>query len=245
MMDILYILGPGSTHDDVELRYSLRSVEHFGKNVGRVFICGPELPSFINEDEVIFIHHEDERSAKHHNILAAIEYAVLNSSIGEEFLLSSDDHFYVKETDFDNYPIYVKGELPQKDSDNKYFRSLFQTRIVLTAAGLPCLQFNWHGNTHFFKKEFLMMKNIIDASYLMSEGCEPTSMMLNFKMWKDGLKYVRRSDIKIGKFNSVEDLLSRIGDHECFSISDEALDCGLEYWLKSILPERSKYELEN
>lgn len=244
MMDILYILGPGSQHDNIELRYSLRSIDHFGKNVGRVFICGPELPSFINQEEVIFIQHDDEKSAKHHNILAAIEYAVLNNSIGDEFLLSSDDHFYVKETDFSNYPNYVKGALPKEDSKDKYFRSLYQTRILLTALGCPCLQFNWHGNTHFFKKDFMEMKNLIQASYLMSEGCEPTCLMLNYKMWKDGINYVRREDIKIGKFASVEDLLKRIGDHECFSISDEALECGLEYWLREILPERSKYEIE-
>lgn len=37
-MDILYILGNGSVHDNMEIRLSLRTVEKYAKNLDRVFI---------------------------------------------------------------------------------------------------------------------------------------------------------------------------------------------------------------
>ena len=49
---------------------------------------------------------------KSKNIWAQILHAINNSDIGNnhdgEFLISMDDHFYCKETDFNSYPFYVK-----------------------------------------------------------------------------------------------------------------------------------------
>lgn len=40
-MDILYIVGKGrSLCDNKELRYSLRSLAKYGKNIDRIFVAG-------------------------------------------------------------------------------------------------------------------------------------------------------------------------------------------------------------
>ena len=39
MMDVLYIVGPESGHQNRELRWSLRSLEKFGRNLGRVVVA--------------------------------------------------------------------------------------------------------------------------------------------------------------------------------------------------------------
>ena len=86
-----------------------------------------------------FIPCDDEYDAKHKNILRCIEKAVSVSDIADDFLLSSDDHFYVRETDFDKYPIFRKGMLPSfvapDDAHYEYTQSLVSTSMVLKAAG--------------------------------------------------------------------------------------------------------------
>ena len=52
MIDVLYIVGTGSHWNNYELRYSLRTLEKYGKNIGRVFVSGFN-PVFLS-NEVIF-----------------------------------------------------------------------------------------------------------------------------------------------------------------------------------------------
>ena len=153
-MDILYVLGNGSKWDNNELRYSLRSIEKFGKNVGNVYVVGTD-PGFLS-DNVNLVRLEDCYCAKHKNILNNICEAVEYTNIGDEFLLSSDDHFYVKETDFNNYPIYCKGKLPetykQKCKNKGYYKSLIDTKRILLNHNYPVYNFSWHGNTHISRE---------------------------------------------------------------------------------------------
>ena len=58
-MDILYVVGRGSTWNNNELKYSLRSIAKNGINVDRVFIVG-YIPDFINREEVICLPFEDK-----------------------------------------------------------------------------------------------------------------------------------------------------------------------------------------
>ena len=48
-MDMLYILGNGSKHDNQELRWSLRSLEKYGRNVGSIAIVG-EPPEWLSPE---------------------------------------------------------------------------------------------------------------------------------------------------------------------------------------------------
>mgnify|MGYP003299670978 CR=1 FL=1 len=55
-MDILYLVGNNSTSDFEDLKLSLRSLETYGRDVDRVFMCG-FIPDFIS-DNVIKIPFE-------------------------------------------------------------------------------------------------------------------------------------------------------------------------------------------
>jgi len=112
-MDILYLVGEGYSKCNYnELRYSLRSIEKYGKNVDRVYVVG-YCPEWLS-DEIIKIPLDSQSlkhsgiTEKHINFITSILYVVDNTDIGNEFLISMDDHFYIRETDFNNYPIYAK-----------------------------------------------------------------------------------------------------------------------------------------
>ena len=247
-MDILYVIGRGSRWDNNELRYSLRSIERFGKNIGNVYVVG-YCPGFIDKSFVTWIPCTDAYSDKHKNILRCIERAVAQSDISDDFLLSSDDHFYIKDTDFDKYPYFRKGALPDHIEPNdtcvSYHTSLVSTYKVLKAAGLTTHKFCWHGNTHFNKTLFNdpQFAAIRDLSYSMTGGCEPTCLMLNFALAKRPFEFVQRHDRKFGDGTDAIEFANGIADgRECFSCSPGVMQSYVAQWLQKNFPKKSHFE---
>ena len=247
-MDILYVLGRGSAHDNIELRYSLRSIERYGINVGKVCLVGYD-PGFLS-DKATFIPCEnkylDKYNGKHKNIIAAICHAVENSDISEEFLYSSDDHIYIKETDFDRYPYFCRGELPvrpaQFDSKwDEYRFSLLETRELLTKHGLTCYHFSQHGNTHMSRSAIRNAMPLIEESFNGDYGCEPTCIILNSLYSYKPFPITRRKDLKLGRKRTVDFLLERTRGREVFSICDNP-DKSIWQYLEKLFPNKSKYE---
>lgn len=240
-MDILYTLGRGSIWQDNELRYSLRSLAKYGKNINRIFLVGDWCPGFVNRKEVTFIRCSQPYNDKFKNILYSIIYACENSDIAEDFLLSSDDHFYLQPTDFDKYPYWLKNaELPNSDCISGYKRNLWETRCLLEKYGYETSNYAQHCNTHFVKSILLKHKDIIEESYTLFKGVEATCMMLNILQKERPFKSTLRQDCKIRDANSKE-LKEVLEDRDCFSISDRAIPV-IEPVLKAEFPEACKYE---
>ena len=245
-MDILYIVGKNKSQwYDRELRYSLRSIERFGRNVGRVFVVGFP-PAYLSKEVTTLRVDDPIDGVKHKNILACIDAAVKNLPISNEFLYSSDDHYYCKETDFDNYPIFCKGILP-KEGKTPYRKSLAETRELLELCGLSVFNFSWHGNTHFYKDVWLskdFQKLLEIQNKCTTQGVEPTCLMLNYynKRVKE-LDFVTRADCKMFDFTQDEMNVKITADRECFS-SDDGIEnrTWLADYLKQMFPKLSKYE---
>lgn len=223
-MDILYTLGRGSIWQNNELRYSLRSIDKYGKNVRRIYIVGDFLPSFVNQAEVTFIKCEQPYKDKFHNILYSILYACEHSDIAEDFLLSSDDHFYLRAVDFDDYPYWLKSEeLPNADCQTGYKRHLWETRRLLELHGYEYKNYAQHCNTHFVKSVLLAHKDIIEESFKVEKGVEATCLMLNILQKERPFQYIERKDIKL-KTERGSQITSAIRERDCFSISDRVID---------------------
>ena len=253
-VDILYIVGTGSKWVDNELRYSLRSIAKNGYNVGRVFIVG-NIPGFVNRNNVICIPLDDPYNAKHQNILYKIDYVINHTDIGSKndgkFLISSDDHFYVRPTNFDEYPFCYTGELPEKERVLKekgfrdWWNSMIATRKALAELDMPCLKFNWHGNTWFNsilwkdKKFQELIKESFDCQY----GFEPTALMLNY--WMSVAKFTPelKKDCKLDGFCSKEKFNRIIASREVFSCYSNIRNSYIASWLKAKFPSKCKYEI--
>lgn len=250
-MDILYIVGKRlSDWNDNELRYSLRSIAKYGKNIDRVFICG-YAPAFVTRTskEVVIVPYADPTTDnKHLNILSAIEYVVKNTDISEHFLYSSDDHFYTQPVDFDNYPVYWRGtELPTELCEKPlwYDKTMFSTYEVLNAFRLPTHFFAWHGNTHFCKSLFLSRRFhfILALAYLMPECCDPTTLMLNYWRATDPMSMPPMVKITDGKISTqtIEDIDIVADIKHCLSTTD-MVGAPMREWLQKRFPMKCKYE---
>ncbi|MBO7521249.1 MAG: hypothetical protein J6T16_03310 [Opitutales bacterium] len=243
-MNILYILGNGSTWDNGELRYSLRSIATFGRNVEKIFLIG-EKPYFVS-NKVFYEPYAQKKQPKHKNMVELISRAIeaFGSDLGEHFLLSSDDHFYVKETDFANYPHFKKGELPREISsgiygDEAYTKSLVDTRRFLEILGRPTGNYAQHCNTHIHADVWRETKKYLDIAAMFSNGVEPTAFHYNFL---EGAEFIKRKDCKIRSAAGRQDLLAQIGDRDCFSIYDSAIQGGVGAFLAEAFPHRCVWE---
>lgn len=224
-MDIVYVIGNGSKKDNLELRMSLRSIAKYGCNIGKVIVVGAP-PRWLSDD-VIKVSVADKYVYKHSNILMCIEKVVDLGLVNGDFLYSSDDHFYCRDVDFDNYPYYLKGMLRKSvstlDPYYNYHKSLCDTRMLCEKHGFPAMNYSQHCNTHMHSEVIRQIKPILRESYSLPFGVEPTSIVMNaWQTFPDAPKVTERDDVKILHTRSRADIWEQIGCRDCFSIGDSA-----------------------
>lgn len=239
-MDILYIAGGQEEQTERMLRYSLRSIAKYGKNVGRVIVSCPKPFSFEGVEYVITPRKYKEKAK---DIMWAIENAM--DQMGDEFLYSSVDHFYVKDTDFERYPYYSRGQLPSEygREEDHYLHHLVDTRLFLKECGLGTIDFSSHCNTHFDKNLFRKYENAIHKAYDCTPyGIEASAFMGNVIDHENGVVATPREDIKIACANTYDNVKERIGDAECFSVLSIVMDEAVGGYLDMLFPDKCKYE---
>lgn len=248
-MDILYVIGHGSQKNNLELRMSLRSICKYGKNIGKVIVAG--LPPKWLSDEAVKLPVDDRYSYKHQNILLCIEKAIEMRLVEGDFLYSSDDHFYVKPVDFEDYPFFSKGELRKSvqrtDPYFQYHKSLYDTRCICLKYGLPTMNYSQHCNTHMHTDVFRQILPIIHETYKLPYGVEPTSIIMNAWQTTDNPpKTVQRNDVKVLKAKTIADIYSQIGERDCFSIGDSLFSSQAIFdFFDAEYPTSSPFEKDN
>ena len=248
-MDIVYVVGKGSRVNNLELRMSLRSICRFGRNVGKVIVVGAP-PKWVS-DAAIKVDVEDKYPYKHSNIMICLERLVDMGIVKGEFLYSSDDHFYVKVSDFANYPYYIKSErlresVRRNDDFYKYHKSLVDTRLFLERHGFPAKNYSQHCNTHMVSTVFSDYKTLLHETYKLTYGVEPTSFVMN--IWStlpNAPTAVPRNDVKICRAQTVEDIKEQIGSRECFSIGDAVFKSrAIREFFSSTYPRKCVFEAD-
>lgn len=268
-MDILYIVGNFSKCDDWEFRFSLRSIDKYGKNIGRVFVCG-YCPDWLS-DNIIKIPYKIEpyltNGEKNRNIYRQLIYAVENSDIGindnGDFLISMDDHYILNYVNFDDsYPHYVRDyykrqcrfNLPIMFESGKqspdYQRFLCDTARYLSNKRLSRLNFVSHRNMRVNRGviEELQNNGINDEIFKNKKNVECFALISNYEYSKKNTNHNYHFPIEIVKdfkTNNIEKLLNYIEDGGTFySTNDFFVNDDLFNILYKLFPERSKYEKE-
>ena len=243
-MDILYVIGKGSEWNNNELRFSLRSIAKYGKNIDSVFIVGYK-PDFVS-DEVTFIPCDDPYDCAHKNILHKVLTAIVESDISNHFLISSDDHYYMEPTDFDNLPLYYRSvEIPDRVDGRKlwnpYFRSLHDTRWVLESNKLTIYQTNPHCNTHFFVDLYKKNKHLFDECFRYKFGIELNCLMGNLLI-HEGVEPTFFMDAKLNGRESDKEIEERIRECGCLSSTPGIAKSNLAKYLGRVFNNKCKYE---
>lgn len=251
-MDILYIVKK-SIADNIELRCSLRSLAQHGKNVGKIYVCG-YCPEWLS-DEVVKIPCEDKykgsnitQKQKSANICYKLLYAVDHSDIGETFMVSMDDHFYIQDTDFETYPYFVRKrknyenlELPSNNCGRPYIKFLSEVSNYLKSKGLPTLDFSLHRNRRINRKDIEECREVLEDTV---NNCVPSGTMLylsNYRYSKEHFDYQVVEDVKIRE--ATQWWKTDAKRTHVFSTADFRKGSGLYTLISGLYPDKCKYEI--
>lgn len=251
-MDIVYVIGTGSKWDNNELKYSLRSICKYGKGLGKVFIVGDELPKFINRDEVWFLQWPDNpNDSPYRNVYNKIA-AFFQYRMVDEFLLSSDDHFFLQPVDFDHWPVHFKAShMPteaqindEKIGDLRYRRVMIDTGKYMEQFHLENRFFEGHTNKLYRRDAWEDLQDNLFRDYMrMAEYglCTNSPMAATIMKLHPDYPCIKRKDIKLRHLNQPEDWMA-IDAADSFSIYDSAISTGVGDFLADLFPEKCRFE---
>lgn len=143
-IDLVYPLGSQSLHQNIELQYSLASVERYLKGYRNIYIVG-DHPGF--DGNFIHIPAADDGKNRQDNIRKKIELACQLPELSERFLFMNDDFFLLQECDVD-MPYYYDSNLAiahkGKRKPGHYKQAIYNTLITLAEADLPLRYYDVH-----------------------------------------------------------------------------------------------------
>ena len=212
-MDIVYILGKGSLSNNDELRYSIRSLERYCEDLGKIIIVGESVDFLQN---VMFIPHEDKHKKPWKNTLDKVRAVCACDLVTDDFLLMNDDFFAFDTFRCDEFPY-------------------FATKGGGGGVSGP-IDFAVH-RPMVLKKEFYL-KMPINTD--MSTSYSPRSFYGNF--YRTPPTYIKDLVLRTGEgMPSLDDQLGNEPWATIDDVT--MLDIEFRAWIDTIFPEQSFFEL--
>lgn len=240
-VDILLPLGTGSRHDNLELRYCLRSIEKHLKNVRKIFIVG-EFPDWINDsrEDIIYLPCKDNTAGtqRAHNIYRKIMAGCEYSGMSDNFLFMNDDHFLFKDFEASEFPFYHRGPIEPNRIGNEAQRvQMENTVMALLSQYEETNDYDVHAPMLFNKDRF---QYAFSGLEWQDYGFGIKSIYGN--IWAK--ESVLIEDLKFSEAAMKESIYRALEGREFFSIGDKVLrGGGMQMVLHELYPEKSKYEV--
>lgn len=236
--DIVYLVnGSCSGWRNQELKYSLRSLEKFGRNYGEVYIIG-DKPIYLNNRELIHIPKEDSPIyCKERRIMEKLLHACRTPEISNPFVFFNDDFFLIKEIDFSNLPYFYNELIESKvirRVDDTYRRSMKNTYDALRDRDLPTFHFDIHYPMYYDKEKFPEIMGRYDWD--VRSGYIIKSLYANTLK----AKKKQRPDCKIKLSHSKKEIFSKIEPFDMFSTAE--ISRAMVEILNQFYPKESKFE---
>ncbi len=255
-MDILYFYRRSKARE-LELRYSLRSVERYAPWVQRVWIFG-DRPEFANEsDELRCVPHGyltrvGTYRVPVENFFLMLYLSSLIPELSPEYLWFCDDFILLRDFDLndaqrvryleDLSDVTVRGRGLWKDS-------LWRTSDVLDRLGYSTLNFETHVPTRFTKK--WVLEAWCDLKDFVTEdrwhGLLGPSAVLNHAQSGEAFDIIRLSDEDSraafhGKQPNYEQVSFECRNRKFLNFDDDAFGPAIQGFLEEQFPQPSKYE---
>lgn len=231
-IDILYIKGKKSENDDLEIKYSLRSLERYVMDYGRIFITG-ECPEYIDQKKVVFTPADDIGTPMTNHWWKVLK-TIQMTDISDYFVLMYDDIFFTTVTKLSRYIPYQRGMLGEQHTGSAAYRNcLEETKKWLEKNGLPTYDYELHIPFIYNRENFMKMGSTEGRAVRSTYG----NMFFPRPEWAP-----YRSDVKIRATDeSPNDLPSM---YDCFSVSDSAFKYEVKKWCEEHFQTKSRWEKE-
>ena len=222
-MDILYIVGEGSKHDNAELRWSLRSLAKHGRNVARVMVAGCP-PAWLSGDvDCLTVPDVDLPGKKNRSIVNCVLEAVRSFDLKGDFIFACDDVFLTAPVDLDCYPLYVDADGLPTEGGTSFEEMLAATRQFLLSHGAPIFRFQTHAfcrmSADVIRDNYDLLRSTVTDSV---RGLEILSLVGNLTLKAHpSMPLYWRKDVKFGADDFWEATFRDIKRRGQFSISDK------------------------
>jgi len=150
-IDVVYVFRNTGKTEDVEMKYSLRSVKKNLRDYRKIWVVG-ESPKFLEDVCVPFelIPATDPFPASQHNVRAKLKKVLADDRVTDEFILMNDDFFFLSEEIAGAIPFFRQGTIPlhiewrMEQEESPYVRALKAAKDALERRGLPLTDFECH-----------------------------------------------------------------------------------------------------
>ena len=244
-VDVVYVLGSGSTWNNNEIRYSLRSIEKYARGVGNIFIVG-ELPDFLSKG-IMHIKADDIFNPNQNadgNIATKVLAACADDRLSDDFLFINDDHILLKPLHLSEMPAFHKGDMnffPDTTWTLNFWRGrLKRTMEVLNQKGLTAFHFDCHTPILFNKNKFPQVMS--NFPYTEGIGLTMKSLYGNSIYSKSGV-LLSNEKKTVFKYYTNAQLNQRLEGCGFMSFNDFGLNGAFKLWLDARFPDPSRWEL--
>lgn len=185
-LDILVSYFGESEKDELQLRHTLRSIDIFGINVGRVVVAG-NPPSWLSDEAVRFeVRDAMCRSSRSEKSMACVFRSFEKGVIGGHLLYCPESVVLDETMDMNDYPWYCRRDRIRSVEDHvmasrggalitRYKMALADTRRVLERNGYGSLELTGHFLSHIDSEDLdevrRMCMEVPTASFGYDVGC--------------------------------------------------------------------------
>lgn len=243
-VDVVYVLGSGSTWNNNEIRYSLRSVEKNGIGLGNIFIVG-ELPEFLSKG-VIHIKAADIFNPNQNadgNIATKVLAACADERLSDDFLFINDDHIILQPIKLADVPAFHKGNMNTYQESfwevNFWRGRLKRTMEILNQKGMTAYHFDCHTPIIFNKHLFPLV--MAEFPYKDGIGLTMKSLYGN-SVYAESGTFLQNEKKTVFKFYNHDQLRARLNGCGFMSFNDMGLNKELKLWLDKQFPNQSSWE---
>jgi hypothetical protein len=233
-MDAVYVLGTGSTWNDLELLYSLRSLSEYVAGIDRIFVVGAR-PRWLRN--VIHIRQGDPHSFKERNIAEKVLTACRDPRLSKFFLFLNDDHLALMRMQAGDIPAWRGRDLLEfahRLNPGNYRLAMENTHRRLSERGFSTWNFDIHTPMVMDRDRFIEVMQ----SYNWAERFVLKSLYANTV----GLSGVLYSDIKISRLYTMTELVRVLRGREWWSHGPAGLTRALKAFLAELYPVPSPWE---
>ena len=188
---VMFIVGKGSKHDNVELRCALRSLAKFGRGISRVIVAG-NPPDWLAPDVERIEIEPVPLAGRNRQITWNVIDGVRRAKIRGDFILAMDDVILLRETDFPTLPNWCSAySLPFVPPTNgSWGQAMTDTGRWLQAHGYTALNFMIHAHVRMNAETILKHFDELKSTAFTDEtvrGLEVLSLVGNMSI-SDGIR---------------------------------------------------------
>ena len=138
--DVVYVLGRGSRWENNEIRFSIRSVKKYFKDLRQVVIVG-EKPAWATN--ILHIEHSDNYVlTKDQIITEKLLAACSDPRVSSRFLFACDDKALLRPCRYADFDGWHTGEISPVEAPDSWRKGLVNTREYLVGIGAPTNDYN-------------------------------------------------------------------------------------------------------